>query len=102
MKSKSISDHGSSTLAWVCRCSSGLASASSPAIHIFAGLNVCIQAITPITWSAAFTSRAMRRIESASLSTGFQTTVTGMSLEACRASAIALLCSATWRRVSSP
>ena len=40
--------HGSATLSWVCRCSSGLRSASSPVIHILAGENVCIQAITPM------------------------------------------------------
>ena len=39
--------HGSAALAWVCRCSSGLRSASRPVIHILAGENVCIQAITP-------------------------------------------------------
>ncbi len=92
MKSKSMSAHGSSTLACVCRCSSGLRSASRPAIHIFAGLNVCIHAITPMTSSRAFTSSASRRIESESFSTGFQTTFTGRPA---RPSATACDCSAT-------
>ena len=98
----SMLDHGSSALACVCRCSSGLRSRSSPVIHIFAGEKVCIQAITPTTLSSAFASSAIRRIESESLSTGFQVTVTGMSLAACSASEIAFDCSATCLRVSSP
>ena len=99
MKSKSMSAHGSSTFACVCRCSSGFCSASRPAIHIFAGLKVCIHAITPMTSSRAFTSRARRRMLSESFSTGFQTTFTGSPP---RPSATACDCSATWRRVSSP
>jgi len=39
---------------------------------------------------------------SLSVSTGFQTTVTGMSEPAPRPAATACDCSATWRRVSSP
>ena len=52
----SIVDHGSAILAWVCRCSSGLRSASSPAIHILAGENVCIHAITPTQRGVALAS----------------------------------------------
>ena len=81
MKSKSMSAHGSSTFACVCRCSSGFCSASRPAIHIFAGLNVCIHAMTPITSSSAFASSAARRMASESVSTGFQTTFTGTSAD---------------------
>ena len=99
MKSKSMSAHGSSTLAWVCRWSSGLRSASSPAIHIFAGLKVCIHAMTPITSSRAFTSSASRRMLSASVSTGFQTTRTGLP---CSPAATCWDWSATCRNVSSP
>ncbi len=40
--------HGNSTPNWVCRCRSGLRSVLSPRIHIFAGENVCIQAMTPM------------------------------------------------------
>ncbi len=58
MKSKSISPHGSSTFACVCRCASGFCSASRPAIHILAGLKVCIHATRPMTFSAAFASSA--------------------------------------------
>ena len=64
MKSKSIDAHGSATLACVCRCSSGLSRALSPAIHIFAGLNVCIHAMRPITRSSAFASSMVLRIAS--------------------------------------
>ncbi len=69
----SIVAQGNPTLACVCRCSSGVRSASRPAIHIFAGEKVCIHAITPIQASSALASRQIRRIESASVSTSFQT-----------------------------
>ena len=100
MKSKSMSDHGSTTFACVCRCSSGLVRALRPPIHIFAGLKVCIQAVTPMTLSSALASMSARRMPSASLSTGFHTSFTGT----CGASSActARLCSSTWRRVSSP
>ena len=47
MKSMSIVAQGRAASAWVCRCSSGLRSASRPEIHIFAGEKVCIQVMTP-------------------------------------------------------
>ncbi len=56
MKSMSISAHGSAWFAWVCRWSRGLRSASRPEIHIFAGLKVCIQAITPTHASVTLAS----------------------------------------------
>ena len=102
MKSKSISPHGSSTFACVCRCASGFCSASRPAIHIFAGLNVCIHATRPMTLSAAFASRAVRRIASESVSTGFQTTFTGTSDAASSVSAICCDCVGDLRSVSGP
>ena len=37
---------------------------SEPAIHIFAGLKVCIQVMTPTTFGAAFASRISCRIAS--------------------------------------
>ena len=52
MKSMSMVDHGSDSLACVCRWSSGLPRAWSPPIHIFAGENVCIHAITPMQRSS--------------------------------------------------
>jgi hypothetical protein len=55
-----------------------------------------------MTESSAFASSTARRMLSLSVSTGFQTTVTGMSEDSCKPSATALDCSATWRRVSSP
>ncbi len=109
MKSMSIVDHGSATFACVCRCSSGLRSASSPDIHIFAGEKVCIHAIRPTQLSSPFASRHSRRIAAASVSTGFQTSSTGpvepsapspSAAESC--SAIARDWSATCRSVSSP
>ena len=53
MKSMSISPHGRSRLNCVCRWRRGLRSAWRPAIHILAGLKVCIHAITPTQSSAA-------------------------------------------------
>ena len=50
----SISAHGNETFAWVCRCRKGVFRASSPVIHIFAGENVCIQAISPMQSGSAF------------------------------------------------
>ena len=85
MKSKSMVSHGSSTLACVCRCSSGVRSASRPAIHILAGENVCIHAITPMTESSALASSAARRIASESVRTGFQTTFAGQRVARARA-----------------
>ena len=102
MKSKSISAHGSRTFAWVCRCSSGLLSALRPEIHIFAGLNVCIHAITPITLSSRLAASMTRRISSGVVTTGCQTTRTGIASAAASAPAMARDCSATCRRVSSP
>ncbi len=84
----SMSAHGSPTFACVCRCSSGLRSASSPAIHIFAGENVCIHAISPMHASSAVASRHSRLMADASVSTGFHTTRTTMSGAASSASAI--------------
>ena len=65
MKSMSISAQGRSRLNCVCRWSSGFCSRPRPAIHIFAGENVCIHAITPTQVSAAFASRQTCRIDSA-------------------------------------
>ena len=89
-------------LAWVCRCSIGLPNACRPAIHIFAGENVCIQAMAPMQRSSARASRQRRRIASAVVSTGWFTIRTGMPSDASSAATTAAACSATWRRVSSP
>ena len=70
MKSMSISAQGRSRLNCVWRWRSGFCSDASPAIHIFAGENVCIQATTPTQASAAFASRQTSRIDSAFLTTG--------------------------------
>jgi hypothetical protein len=102
MKSMSMLAQGSSTLAWVCRCSSGLPSAASPAIHILAGENVCIHAITPRQVSSAVASRHTRRIAPASVSTGFHTTSQGISPAPSSRLAICRACPATWRSTSSP
>ena len=88
MKSKSMLSQGNSKFAWVCKCSNGFASAVSPAIHIFAGLKVCIHTIIPTTAGSALASNAARRIAAESVSTGFHTTVTGMPAELARTRAI--------------
>jgi hypothetical protein len=85
MKSMSIDDHGSERFAWVCRCSIGLPRAWSPPIHIFAGENVCIHAMTPMQRSSARASRHTRRMASAVVRTGLGTSRTGMSGDAARA-----------------
>ena len=56
-----------------------MSSAHSPAIHILAGLNVCIQVMIPTTFGATFASRISCRIESRDVSTGFHTTRQAMS-----------------------
>ena len=76
--------------------------ASSPAIHILAGLKVCIQAMTPMTLPAAFASSMTLLMLAESTSVGLQTTVTGMLVADCRPATTAWDCSATCRRVSSP
>ena len=95
MKSMSMVDHGSSRLAWVCRCSIGLRSWSSPVIHILAGLNVCIQVITPTQLSSALASRMTRRMPAASVRTGKLTMRVGRFGFSSRASAMARAWSAT-------
>ena len=79
MKSMSISPQGRSRLNCVCRWRSGFERACRPAIHIFAGENVCIQAMTPTHASVEFASRHVARIASAFFTTGFQTTRTGIA-----------------------
>ena len=59
-----------------------------PLIHIFAGLNVCIQAITPMQVSSELASSMTRRIEAASVSTGLATTGNGTAPEASSTSEI--------------
>src|SRR5215218_3121599 len=102
MKSMSIVAHGRAASAWVCRCSSGLRSASMPEIHIFAGEKVCIQVMTPRQFGSSFASPMARRIAPASLRTGFQTTRTGTAPAASSSAATRWDWSATCWRVSSP
>ena len=75
---------------------------SRPEIHIFAGLNVCIHAITPTQLSSAFAASITLRIAPASVSTGLATTAAGMSAEAASRSDTARDWSATWLSTSSP
>ncbi len=77
MKSMSISDQGSDTFAWVCRCRNGVFSASSPVIHILAGENVCIQAIRPMQSGSALAAMMILWIAPESVSTGCHATGTG-------------------------
>jgi hypothetical protein len=62
MKSMSMDAQGRAAFSWVCRCSRGLRSASSPLIHILAGENVCIQAMTPTQAGSRFASSITCRI----------------------------------------
>jgi hypothetical protein len=55
-----------------------LRSAASPPIHIRAGENVCIQAITPAQPASDPASTSTRRIESGSVSTARARTGTGI------------------------
>ena len=102
MKSKSIVAHGSSALAWVWRWSNGLSSADRPAIHILAGLNVCIHVMTPTTCGAALTASIVSRIASRDVSTGFQTMRHGTSPQRPRSSTTLWDWVATWARIVSP
>ena len=70
MKSMSIDDHGMSRLNWVWRWQSGLVSLVSPLIHIFDGLNVCIQVTMPMQFGEAPASRSMAVISSGVVTTG--------------------------------
>ena len=102
MKSMSMSAHGISRLYWVWRCRNGFASSSSPAIHILAGLNVCIQVISPTQLGSRLASAASRRMPSASVRTGLTTTRTGIVGASSSAPAIWLACWATCSSVSGP
>jgi hypothetical protein len=94
--------HGSDRWAWVCRCSNGLRSASSPLIHILAGENVCIQAITPRHESSAFAAIMVARMPAESVSTGRQTIRAGMLPAAPSSATTSCDCAATCASVSSP
>ena len=98
----SMLDQGSDRLYWVCRCSTGRSRALSPAIHILAGEKVCIHTITPAQVSEELASRHSRRIDSASVSTGFHTIRSGISAASSRRSAICRDWWATCASVSSP
>ena len=102
MKSMSMVPHGISTWAWVCRCRSGLRSASRPWIHILAGENVCIQPTRPTHASSALASSTARRIASDEVRTGFHTTSGTTAWALPSSSATCRDCSATWASVSSP
>jgi hypothetical protein len=73
-----------------------------PEIHILAGENVCIQAITPMQAGSAVASRRTARIVSAVVTTGLDTMRTGMASASSSAHAISTECSPTARRASSP
>ena len=71
-------------------------------IHIFAGLKVCIQAITPTQASSDSASSSARRIAALSVSTGLATTRTGTSDEASRTRTMSAELAATWSMTSGP
>ena len=102
MKSMSMSAQGISRLYCVWRCRNGLSSASRPAIHILAGLNVCIQVISPTQAGSALAARTSARMPSEPVRTGLGTTRTGMDGAASRAAAMAVAWSATVASVSGP
>ena len=98
----SISAHGRSRLYCVWRWSRGFCSALSPAIHIFAGLKVCIHAITPTQRSAAVAARQAAGIPSGDFTTGLNTTRTGIEADSSSPVAMRRAWSATCCSVSSP
>ena len=102
MKSMSMSAQGISRLYWVWRWRNGFASSCRPAIHIFAGLNVCIHVIRPTHAGSAFASAASCRIPSEPVSTGLATMRTGIDADSSSAAAICRAWSATWSSVSGP
>jgi hypothetical protein len=81
MKSMSIVVHGSLRWNCVCKCSSGFCRILSPPIHIFAGENVCIQAMMPAQFGAALASSISSRIDSAEVITDLNTIRTGTWLD---------------------
>ena len=98
----SIDDHGNARLNCVCKCRNGFRSDVSPAIHILAGENVCIHRINPTHISVALASRHSPRISSGVVSTGWNTTVTGIPFSFANEAAIACECCATCCNVSGP
>ena len=102
MKSMSIDDHGRSRLNCVWRWTSGVRRSVSPAIHILAGENVCIHAMTPTQAGLPSASRSSAAIPSAVLTTGLGTTRTGIAAWPSRPLAIARACSFTRSRTSGP
>ncbi len=102
MKSMSIVSHGIARWYWVWRCRSGRWRTSSPAIHIFAGENVCIQTISPTQVGDALASWHRARMLAESVTTGFATTRTGTEADASSAAATTSACSATASMASGP
>jgi hypothetical protein len=77
MKSMSIVAQGRSRLNCVWRCAQGLRSAVSPAIHILAGENVCIQKTSPAQFGALLASRHAAVTSSGRVTTALHTTRAG-------------------------
>ncbi len=94
--------HGSARLSWVCRCSSGLRSASRPVIHILAGENVCIQAITPRQAGSALAASMTCRIAAAVGEHRLADDLGGRCPPADQQLLDPLDWAATWSRVSGP
>ncbi len=74
-----------------------MVSAWRPAIHIRAGENVCIQAMTPTQASVALASRHVAAIASGEATTGLNTTRTGIAGASSSAAATHAALAATWR-----
>src|SRR5665213_3611643 len=102
MKSISMDDHGSSRLNCVCKCRNGLVNDVRPAIHIFAGENVCIHKISPMQRSELLASRHSPRTSSGVVSTGLKTTLKGIAVSSFNDAAIVCECLATCASASAP
>src|SRR6478752_8894217 len=98
----SIAFHGMSLLNCVCKCNKGLCRIFNPFIHIFAGEKVCIHAIMPIQFCAAFASLQTDKISSGVVTTGLKTMEAEICFDALRSFTISCECSATFFNVSSP
>src|SRR5215472_332209 len=102
MKSMSMVVHGSSSLNCVCRWRWGFASDRRPAIHIRAGENVCIQAISPMQLRELLASQHKRSMDSPVVTTGLATIFTGIDGDADSAAPMVRECCSTALRVSWP
>ena len=98
----SIVAQGISRLNCVCRWTNGFCISLKPRIHIFAGEKVCIQAMRPTQFGAAFASLISCEIPSAVVNTGLKTMSIGSWFESFSPSTMRPESSATCRSTFSP